>query len=369
MANPAFINMMGFKTLEQMQKHDLTNGNFLSTYPRTKFIQEIEKKGYISGFESRWIRPDGTVIYLRENTRVVRDQQGKTLFFDGVIEDITARREWEEQLLQQKEKAQAYLDIAGVMIVALNPQAEVILANQKACKILGYKQVEILGKKWFEHFIPETQRERVRKTYQQLMAGEMDLFENYENSVLTKKGKERVIAWHNTILRNKSGTITGTLSSGEDITEFKQFQKRLLESEKRFRTITEDSADAIFITDYQGNFQYVNKSACQIFGYSKKELLKEQILNLAHPDIKDKAGEDIGTLMKSGKIFTESMFVKKDKTAIPVDINAVVLPNKLIYASCRDLSKRKQLENELESYRENLEKMVIRRTETGSTHF
>jgi len=123
-----------------------------------------------------------------------------------------------EQLIKELAKLQ-YLDIAGVMFVALNAKGEVTLINQKGGEILGYEQEEIIGKNWFDSFLPVSVKDQVRTIFYGLMAGEVELFEHYENPVLTKGGEERIIAWHNAILRDGESNIVGTLSSGEDITE------------------------------------------------------------------------------------------------------------------------------------------------------
>ena len=135
-------------------------------------------------------------------------------------------------------QAQHLLDIVGVMLVALNTQGEVAFINKKGCQILGYLQEEIIGKSWFEHFLPEREKERVYTEFQRLMAGEIKPIEYYENSVLTKGGEEGLFAWHNTILKDDEGSIIGTFSSGEDITKRKQAEEALSKSRDELRNLT-----------------------------------------------------------------------------------------------------------------------------------
>ena len=129
------------------------------------------------------------------------------------------RKTLEEKERLEKERAQKYLDIAGVAIVALNERGEVTLINKRGCEILGYREEEVLGKRWFDHFLPARNRQDVATVFKQLLAGEIDPVEHYENPVLTKAGEERTIAWYNTLIRDETGKPTGTLSSGEDVTE------------------------------------------------------------------------------------------------------------------------------------------------------
>jgi PAS domain S-box-containing protein len=95
----------------------------------------------------------------------------------------------------------------------------VTLINNKGCGILGYAEEEIVGKNWFDHFLPQRIKEEVRALFVKLLKGEMENVEYYKNPVLCKHGEERIIAWYNTLLTDESGKIVGTLSSGEDVTE------------------------------------------------------------------------------------------------------------------------------------------------------
>ncbi|MFQ5802548.1 MAG: PAS domain S-box protein [Candidatus Methylomirabilales bacterium] len=128
---------------------------------------------------------------------------------------------------KQRDRVQKYLDVAGIMIVVIDADQRVTLINKKGCEILEWKQEEILGKNWFETCISERMRDRVRGVFTKLMAGEIEPFEYVENPVMTSSGEERIIAWHNTVLKDDAGSIIATLSSGEDITERKRGERRI----------------------------------------------------------------------------------------------------------------------------------------------
>ena len=135
-------------------------------------------------------------------------------------------------MLSERNKAQQYLNIAGVIIVAINRQGIVSLINQKGCAVLGYKEEEIIGKNWYDLVVPEEIREERKDVLKQVMDGKKEEVEDYENTIITKSGEERIIVWHNTTLRDEEGNIIGTLSSGNDITQRKQTEEELIRSEK-----------------------------------------------------------------------------------------------------------------------------------------
>ncbi|MFH0731513.1 MAG: PAS domain S-box protein [Candidatus Omnitrophota bacterium] len=158
------------------------------------------------------------------------------------------RKELEQQLQQEKNTMQNYLDIAGVMLVAIGANEQVTLINKKGCDILGYEKGEVIGKNWFDNFLPEAAKDVARAVFRKLLSGETESVAYHENPILTRTGDEKMVAWHNTVLKDEKGNIIGTLSSGEDITERKktemELKKRLHELEV-FNKVSVDREERI----------------------------------------------------------------------------------------------------------------------------
>jgi len=131
----------------------------------------------------------------------------------------------EEMLRAERDKIKQYLDIAGVILLIIGADEKIELINKKGCEVLGCKEEEIIGKNWFDSFIPASIREEMRRIFAQIISGEVIPHAYVENPVLTKEGKERLIAWHNTLIRDERGNVVASLSSGEDITEKRQIEK------------------------------------------------------------------------------------------------------------------------------------------------
>ncbi|WP_051689817.1 PAS domain S-box protein [Pelobacter seleniigenes] len=164
----------------------------------------------------------------------------KTPFYDankqvagviGVARDITKHHLALEAIIREKETAQRYLDIAGVMFCALNRAGEIILINKKGSEILGYGDNELLGQNWFDVCLPASARKKAGEVFAAQLAGEHTLVKLYESSIINRKGEERLIAFHRTFLHDEDG-ISGVLFSGEDITEKRLIQDELLKNQK-----------------------------------------------------------------------------------------------------------------------------------------
>ncbi|MBD3327234.1 PAS domain S-box protein, partial [candidate division KSB3 bacterium] len=137
-----------------------------------------------------------------------------------------------EALRQEKDLAQQYLDITPSLILALDVHGTITLLNKSGADILECDQEEAVGCDWFSTFLPERKRDAVRDIFNQLMQGEIEPFEHFENLVLTKKGHEKIVLWHNTLLRESTGKILGILASAEDITERRQVEEQLAEHQR-----------------------------------------------------------------------------------------------------------------------------------------
>jgi len=131
----------------------------------------------------------------------------------------------ERELAKTQRERQAYLEVAEFALVVLDRDANVRLINRKGCEILGYEEDEVEGRNWFENFIPEERSEALREVHRQLIAGDVAPVEFHENAVRTRDGEERLVAWHNAVLRDEKGVIVATVSSGEDVTERRKAQQ------------------------------------------------------------------------------------------------------------------------------------------------
>jgi PAS domain S-box-containing protein len=167
------------------------------------------------------------------------------------------RRRAEEDLRREKERAQAYRDVAGVMIVAIDARQQITLINKRACQVLGCEASEMLGKDWFEGFVPEGERDRTKAAFKYLMAGRVEPWEYVENLVMTRGGEARLIAWHNTVLRDGEGQIVGTLSSGEDISE----RRRTEEAVRSAALFPEENPSPVLRAGRDGTLLFANRAA------------------------------------------------------------------------------------------------------------
>ncbi|HBN09756.1 MAG TPA: hypothetical protein DD435_14250 [Cyanobacteria bacterium UBA8530] len=127
-------------------------------------------------------------------------------------------------LSRERDQAQAYLDIAGVLMVAVDREGRITLINRRGCEVLGYLESELLGRDWF-FCLPPDIREEVKEVFDCMMNGEIEPYEDRENPVQTKSGETRILAFRNTVLRDAEGRISGILFSGEDVTERKQAER------------------------------------------------------------------------------------------------------------------------------------------------
>jgi len=153
----------------------------------------------------------------------------------SIADDVTGRKQAELKAEEERDRAERYLDIAGSIIVLIDSDRRVKEINQKGCEILDYKKEEIIGKDWYENFIPEeVEKEVLEDTWDPLMKGDLRTAKRYENPILTKDGKERMVAWENTLVREE-GEIVGTLSSGIDITERRNMEKQIEEDREELQ--------------------------------------------------------------------------------------------------------------------------------------
>ena len=187
-------------------------------------------KNYSFPYEIGGLRKDGTEIPLEIEGRDV-ESDNKTIRV-AAVRDISERKKFKKELIKAKETAERYLDVSGSAFVSLDINGNILLINQKGLKILEYDtSEELVGKNWFDTCLPSEVIEPVKQVFANVMKGDIEGVENFENEVVTKSGNRRLIYWSNSYIKDEEGQIKYLLSSGIDITERKQAEQALIESE------------------------------------------------------------------------------------------------------------------------------------------
>lgn len=268
-----------------------------------------------------------------------------------------------ELLKEEKDRTQMYLDVAGVIFVVIDADQKVSKVNRKACQILGYEENDIIGKNWFDNFIPERMKDEVKAVFARIMAGEVEPVEYFENPVLTKGRAERIIAWHNTTLRDKAGNITGTLSSGENITARRQMLNALQESENKFRNLAEKSLVGVYLIQDE-IFKYANPMLAEIFGYVVDELTdKKGPVDLVLPEDWPVVRENLRRRLsgETESIHYEFRGIKKNGEIIYVDVygsKTLYQGQPAVIGTLLDITERKRAEKKIRQQREFLQKTM-----------
>lgn len=160
------------------------------------------------------------------------------------------------------------------------------------------------------------------------------------------------------IIRDESGKAVRYIGSMTEITELQNIKEQLFNSEENYRSLVEQASDAIFINDISGNLLEVNKSACDMLGYTKEELVTKNLTDLYTVEEVNLRPLMVNELIKGKQTSIERHMVRKDKSLIPVEISAKMLIDNRIVAIVRDISIRKKNEEEFKKIHEKLEAIL-----------
>jgi len=200
----------------------------------------------------------------------------------SIVRDISERKAAEAALHKERDQAQQYLDIAGVAFGVLDTAGRIILMNKKGCEILGYQEQEILGQNWFELCLPPAVCNEVKEVFQKIMAGDIEPVEYYVNPVVTKTREQRLIAFHNAIIRDQASQIIGILFSGEDITARQQAEEGLRTAAQKWRTTFDAIGDALCLLDLEGRMLQCNQAMANLVGKPFSEIIGRRCWEVVH---------------------------------------------------------------------------------------
>ena len=170
-----------------------------------------------AGREENVHLPTGESISMKKIP--IFNSRGVLRYMLGIAEDVTDRAAAEDLLVAERDRAQGYLDAAGVMIAVIGADGTINLVNRRGSEILGYAEEDLAGKNWFATVVPERLRDRLGQNYLRLVAGEFEPPAFEESPVVTRDGREQLILWHNALLRDADGNVVAMVSSGEVVAE------------------------------------------------------------------------------------------------------------------------------------------------------
>jgi PAS domain S-box-containing protein len=302
--------------------------------------------------ENENMRKNGERVWVAWTNKPVFDENGQVREILCIGNDISELKAAKDALKKERDTAQMYLEVAGVMFLVIDKKQKVTLVNQKCCEVLEYNENEIIGRNWFDNFLPEDERKQVKHIFDRLIDGEIDPIKYIESNVVTRSGKKKIIAWHNAVIKDEHGTITSTLSSGQDVTEKKQTEAAMRESEERYRMLIETANDAIVIADAEtGLILTVNKKAEEMLGRPVHELIGMHQTAILPHDKNACINEPYLKNVKNYQGIAEEVCIRhKDGYLIPVEISTSVSHvggRKIIQGIFRDITERKQLEEQL----------------------
>jgi PAS domain S-box-containing protein len=347
-ANNKFLEMTGY-TREELHSGGI---NWIGmTPPEYRYLDEQSLKELASAgvnkapFEKEYLRKNGTRLPVLVVGAMLDDCHVNGVAF---VLDISERKKAEEAVLREKNRARQLLDIAGVMILGLDTEGKVTLMNARGREILGCREEEILGKHWVTTFLPERIRPKLQGDFQTLSSDNIAMVENIENPVLTKSGEERLIAWHNSTIRDEKGQIVGTLSSGEDISERKKAEENMRQQTMMLANIN----DAVIGTDNNYRIIYWNEAAEKMYGYKVAEIIG-QFAGVLEPLFIGMTNQDVlKQLDITGKLKVELTHLTRDGRRIIIDSSNQVVYNEVgkaisLISINRDITQRKKVEKAL----------------------
>jgi PAS domain S-box-containing protein len=250
LANPALLKMLGYESLEDIKTRDLNSGGYDPETIRDEFKSILDKEGMVTGFDAYWRRKDGSLVYLRESARAIRDESNHILYYDGTVEDISERKKAEQALIESEERFRSLYENATVGLYRTTPDGNILLANPTILKMLGYNDLDELASRNLEQggFDPDYPRSHFKDIMEKegIVVGLESVWKRKDRSNLNIRESARAIRDGEGNIRYYDGTI-------EDITARKTAEAALRRSNEEIRKNNERLESLVKITQYRAS--------------------------------------------------------------------------------------------------------------------
>lgn len=299
--------------------------------------------------EFRVRHPNQGEIWVEGNSVPHRVADGT--LWHGFVQDITSRKERLAALVESERRLRQMMTNVQLLAVMLDGDGKILFANKWLGMVTGWDPDEVVGKDWFEVFMPSDRVGDFRPLLTGIMQGE--LAHHIEAPLLTRSGELRLVAWSNTELRDLNGRVIGVSSIGEDVTHRKAQEVALQESAERFRTVLEAAPEGIFVQNGQ-TFAYLNRPAAKLLGaVSVDQLIGKSVFEHVHPDSRTAAQEYFSADQKRDSDLpspTEFKMLRMDGSAFDAEVRTARLGfngGQALIVFFRDVTERRRLEGQL----------------------
>ncbi len=345
--NAAIVSIMGYS-----EKEMLTRPFIEFVHPDHRewamgiHMKRLKGEEVPSVYEIKVLDSKGNVKWM-ENSGILIEWRDKpaTLNF---IRDITEQKRAKEELKASKEFLENVIETANALIIVLDPDGNITTFNRFSEQLTDYKKDEVLGRNWFELFVPEDEEETIRGVLKRVLLDSPEV-SSYENFIVTKNGQKRLISWNNQSVKDNDGEAIAVISIGLDITERKKAEEEI----RNFKTLADRAGYGIGISDIDGNVIYVNSSFLEMHGYTADELAGKN-LSVFHNEEQMKNVNRINDKLRKGgtHVAEEVWHKRKDGSVFPTLMNGTLIRDEkgkpcFFGVTALDITERKKAEEEL----------------------
>ena len=286
--------------------------------------------------EGQGRRKDGTMVEV-EYRSVANIEPGVHL---TVMRDITQRNRADQELLQQKRRLQALFDHVSEGILIFDDRRRFLVANPAACAMYGYSNQDLMALRTTDLLFEDDRDAYLAGIEQMLAAGAT----KGEGRGRHKDGSIVEIEYHS-VANIEPGVHFSVV---RDITERKRASQKLLEQKHRLQALFDNATDGIVLTDDQGRYVDANPAACELYGYTREEMVGLAIWDLALPEERQLQEERFKRLLKLGRLSGEAKRVRKDGRIVELEFRSVarIAPG-LHLSTMRDVTQHKLDEESL----------------------
>ncbi len=291
----------------------------------------------------------------------------------GFCNDITDRKQVEDAIKESERKWRNVLIDTPQIGISLDPNARIIFANNHFLSLTGWKKEDVLGRNWFETFIPDDVREKVREIFSTIMqTGNTQGLSSFENEILTRSGERRYVSWSNVITKDPQGTIVDVTCLGIDMTEREKAEEALRDSESRYRLLADNASDVIWTMNMEQEYTYFSPSVKKLRGYTPEEAIQIPVEKTLTPESHEMAMqilmEEIALEHESGVDFDRRRIMEleqfcKDGSTIWTEVTTSFIRDQNgmpigIYGIARNITERRNAERLIRESEEKYRSLV-----------
>jgi PAS domain S-box-containing protein len=362
--NPSLARLYGYESPSELLAHQplLEHRLYVDPERRSEFIRLLEESDRVTDFESQIYCKDGSLLWISETARAVRDQQNRLLYYEGFVTDVTQRRLAEREVEAQQAFLRKVIDTVPASIFVKDRQGRLVVSNQANASMYG-TTVEAMLHRHTHDFNPNTEQ------VEEFMRINQEIMESRKTRLIPSQeitdylGETRCYQTVISPFIDSEGEVQGIIGTATDITSLKEIETQLQAANAELQALFSAMPDVVIVLDGEGRYLRIASVDPDMLYLPTSDRIGRRMHEFLPPDQADRFLACVQQVLSTQQMINIEYSLLVQGQELWFSTNVSPLTEQTVVAVARNISDRKHTEEKLQAANAELQALFAAMTD------